>query len=454
MTDLLFNSEDLPERPPPAQAAQALPPGKPRLRVPVRDQMRMETASLDELLEPDHPARFIWAAVTQLDLGLWLGEIKAVEHGPGRDAIDPHVLVAVWVYAVMKAIGSAREIARLCTESLPFRWLCGDEPINYHSLSDFRSTGDDKWDNLLTQIVGSLMHAGLVTLERVAQDGMKVRANAGKSSFRRASTLKGCLEEARKQVEAVSGSSDEDDKGSTQRQAEARRRAASEKIQRLEEALRQCEEIQEQREASAERSGREAKEPRASTTDPEARNMKFADNGYRPGYNMQFATDTKSGMIAGVALTNAGNDGGELPPMLEQLKERYGRVPPEALVDGGFTTVATIEQAAEQGCTVYGPVKNEEKQRAEGKDPHAPKKRDSEAVAQWRARMGTDGAKAIYKLRCQVAEWVNARCRNWGLWRMPVRGLAPCRNVALLYAIAHNLDLTRKLRTQMAISGS
>lgn len=454
MADLLFNPGDLPERPPSAQPAESMPAGKPRVRVPIRDQMKMETASLDDLLEAGHPARFVWEAVIRLDLGPWLREIRAVEHGPGRDAIDPHVLVALWVYAVTRGIGSAREIARLCTESLPFRWLCGDEPVNYHTLADFRSQGGEKWDDLLTQIVGSLIHAGAVSLERVAQDGMKVRANAGKSSFRRASTLAGCLEEARNQVEAVNASADEDDEGSNRRQREARRRAAREKLQRLEEALRECEEIAKQREATAERSGREAKEPRASTTDPDARNMKFADNGYRPGVNVQYATDTGSRFIAGVEVTNAGNDLGELPPMLDQFDDRYGRVPPEALVDGGFATKAAIEQAAERGCTVYAPVKNEEKQRAEGKDPHAPKKRDSEPVAQWRARMGTEAAQAIYKLRCQVAEWVNARCRNWGLWRMPVRGLRACRNVALLYAIAHNIDLTRKLRAEVGISGN
>lgn len=446
MAKLLFNPDDLPERPPPAQPAEAMPAGKPRVRVPIRDQMKMEVASLDGLLEADHPARFIWAAVTRLDLSLWLGEIKAVERGPGRDAIDPHVLVALWVYAVTKGIGSAREIARSCRESLPFRWLCGDEPVNYHTLADFRSRGGEKWDNLLTQIVGSLMHAGLVTLERVAQDGMKTRANAGKSSFRCASTLEGCLEEARKQVETVNAPADDDEKEPTSRQSAARKRAAREKLERLEEALRQCEGVQEQREATAERSGREVKEPRASTTDPTARNMKFPDNGYRPGFNVQFATDTGSGIVVGVEVTNAGNDTGELPPMLDQINDRYGRVPSEALIDGGFTTVDAIEQAAEKGCTVYAPTKNEKKQRAAGKDPNAPRKRDSEPVAKWRVRMGTDAAKAIYKLRCQTAEWVNARCRNWGLRSMPVRGMSACRSVALLYAIAHNLVLTGKPR--------
>jgi hypothetical protein len=174
--------------------------------------------------------------------------------------------------------------------------------------------------------------------------------------------------------------------------------------------------------------------------------MKFADGGYRPGYNVQFATDTESGVIVGVEVTNAGTDSEELTPMFDQLDERYDRVPDEALVDGGFATIEAIDQAHERGCTVYASIKDEEKQRAAGKDPNAPKKGDSEAVANWRTRMGTEAAKLTYKLRCQTAEWVNAQCRNRGFWHMPVRGGPRCRIVGLLYAIAHNLLVMERLR--------
>ena len=167
--------------------------------------------------------------------------------------------------------------------------------------------------------------------------------------------------------------------------------------------------------------------------------MKFPDGGFRPGYNVQFATDTESGVIMGVEVTNAGGDGEELPPMLDQLEERYERMPNEALVDGGFATKDAIDQADERGCTVYAPIKAEEKKRAAGEDPHARKKGDSDAVAAWRSRMGTEAAKLIYRLRCQTAEWVNAQARNRGFWFMPVRGQPRCRNIALLFAIAHNL---------------
>jgi len=451
MTLPLSQPDDSHDVPSPADlACPVTPPGKPRLRIAVRDQVEFRWASLEQLLEVDHPVRTVWAAICSLDLADWLTEIKAIEHHVGRDATDPRILMALWVYATIKGIGSARELARLCRESLPYQWLCGGVTVNYHLLSDFRSQGGEKWDRLLTQIVGSLLAAELVTMDRIAQDGMRVRASAGKSSFRRRGTLEECLEDARQQVEALKTADDEQGSEATDRQAKARQRAARQQQERLEEALRQCAELQGQREASAKQSGRKVDEARASTTDPEARVMKFPDGGYRPGYNVQFATDTASGVIVGVEVTNAGTDGDQLVPMLDQLKERYGRLPPEAVVDGGFATTTSIEEATERDCTVYAPVKEEKKQREQGKDPYARKKHDSDAIAAWRARMGTEEGKSVYKVRGQVAEWVNARCRNWGLWFMPVRGGTRCRIVGLLYAVAHNLLLAGRLRAEAA----
>jgi transposase len=438
------------EQPSPAEVAAEgrAKGGRPRLRLPQRDQVEIRWASLDQLLESDHQTRVVWAAVCGLDLGRWLAEIKAVEGGVGRDATDPRLLVALWVYATLDGVGSARELARLCEKHLAYQWLCGGVTVNYHLLADFRSQGADKWDELLTQIVGTLMAEELVTLTRVAQDGMRVRANAGKSSFRRRKRLEECLAEAKEQVENLKRLAEESPEELSRRQRAARQRAAAERQQRLEEALRQCEQLQQEREETAKKSCRKAAEARASTTEPEARVMKFSDGGYRPGHNVQFATDVASKIIAGVDDTNEGVDLGQLPPMLNQLQERYQRTPEEALVDGGFAARDAIEEAANRHCTVYAPLKEEEKQLEAGKDPYAPKKGDSEAVAAWRARMGTTTAKEVYKLRAQTAEWVNALCRNRGLWQMPVRGRVKCRTVAVLYAITHDLIQGVKLRLE------
>lgn len=450
MKQTLFDKGDA-VRPSPGEVAvgQTMA-GNPRLRVPQRNQVEMHWASLDELLEADHPARMVWAFVCGLDLGRWLTTIKSVEGAAGRDATDPRLLVALWIYATIEGVGSARELERLCEKHLAYQWLCGGVSANYHLLSDFRSRGGDKWDDLLTQIVASLLAENLVALKRVAQDGMRVRASAGAASFRRKPRLERFLAEAREQVEALKPLADESVEDAARRRQAARRRASEERQRRLEEAIGHCDQLQQQREETAKITGKKPIEARASTTDPEARTMKFPDGGYRPGYNVQFSTDTASGIIVGVDVTNHGTDMEELPPMLEQLEERYDRPPEEALVDGGFASLDAIDDAAQRGCTVYAPLKDEQKQLAAGKDPYAPKRYDSEAVASWRERMGTAAAKLVYRLRCQTAEWVNANCRNRGLQQMPVRGKPKCRTIAVLYAITHDIVRVAALRAKVA----
>src|SRR5574340_977477 len=211
MDSLLFNSDEF-KGPSPGELAELAKEeaatgqrlkGKPRLRVPHRVQVEMHWASLDELLEEDHPARAVWQAVCLIDLSAWLDEVKAVEGRCGRDATDPRLLLALWVLATLEGIGLARELERLCAKHLAYQWLCGGVSVNYHMLSDFRSEGGGKWDNVLTQIVAALMSEGLVTMQRVAQDGMKVRANAGSASFRRRPRLERFYEQARQQAKTL-----------------------------------------------------------------------------------------------------------------------------------------------------------------------------------------------------------------------------------------------------------
>jgi transposase len=438
VTQLPFKSDDQPE-PSPAQAAQNTGRGVPRLRVPQRDQVEISWASLDERLDPDSPARVVWSLVCKLDLDAWLQDVKAIEHHVGRNATDPRLLVALWIYATLKAIGSAREIERLCKDHLAYQWLCGGVSVNYHMLADFRSQGGEKWEELLIQIVATLMSEGLVTMDRIAQDGMKVRANAGNSSFRRKERLEQFLEDAKLQVETLKKLAETNPDELTRRQRGARERAARERQTRIEAAINQCEILREEREKSAKKKGGKVTEARASTTDPEARTMKFSDGGFRPGYNIQFATDTATGIIVGVAVTNAGADAEQMPPMLDQLEEHYEHLPAEVLVDGGFASLDAIDATEDRGCKVYAPVKEAKKQEKAGKDPFARKPTDTDLTAAWRKRMGEEASKLMYRLRGQTAEWVNAMCRNRGLWQMPVRGQQRCQMVATLYAITHNL---------------
>ena len=395
-----------------------------------RQQVELRVFHLDGTIPGDHPVRAIWAFVEGVDLSGFYEDSKSVEGRAGRPAIDRRILLALWLYGTIEGVGSARALDRLSKEHVVYQWICGGVGVNYHTLADFRVRHEEAMDDLLTQSVASLMSEGLVELKRVAQDGMKVRASAGASSFRRKKTLRECMKQAKEQVRTLRRELEEDPGAATRREQAARERAARDRADRVKKALERARELEKEK---PKKKDKEA--VRASTTDPQARVMKMGDGGWRPAYNVQLATDTPSQIIVGVEVTNQGNDQGQIEPMIDQLQERYEVAPAETLVDGGYTAHADLEAVAGR-TTVYAPVP---KPRDPGIDPHRPKATDSPVIAEWRKRMKTARAKRIYKERAATAECVNAQARNRGLIRVLVRGIEKVRAVALLYALGHNL---------------
>jgi transposase len=426
----------------------------PRLLYGQRHQVELRCESLDQLLPPDHPARAVWAFVGALDLGPLLAGIGSLPGQAGAPAYDPRILLAVWLYATIEGVGSSRELEELCADHLAYRWLCGGLAISYRTLSGFRTGHGAFLDRLLTQTAAALLKEGLIELKRVAQDGLKVRAAAGASSFRRPATIERCLDEARAQVEALRSQVDEDAGAAGRRAQAAKERAAADRLQRLAAARRELAALQA---ANAEKAAGRRRDPaqlRTSTTDPQARKMKMADGGFRPAYNVQLATTTAGGVIVGVDVSSAGADAEQMPPMLGQIEARFAAKPAEVLVDGGFASRAAIGAAEGDGTAVYAPVKEARQQVAAGRDPYARKKGDTDATAAWRARMGTAEARAIYKQRASTAEWVNAQARNRGLDRVAVRGRAKVLVVVLWYALAHNFGRMLALRAAQAAGGA
>jgi len=347
--ELFEPDPELPASPSPSAAASA--PGVARVLRPNRTQLELRPCDLESLLPDGHRARLVWAWVERSDLSAIYAGIRAVQGGSGRSAIAPEILFALWLYATLEGVGSARAIARLTLEHDAYRWICGGVSVNYHTLSDFRSALGEVLDALLTDSVAVLMAEGVVRLKQVAQDGARVRASAGAASFRRGATLTQCLEAARTQVERLKEQLDADPAAPTRRQQAARERAARERQERLERALGRLPEVAEMKA----KQGKPRESARVSTTDAEATVMKMADGGYRPAYNAQFATDTESQVIVGVEAATAGSDMGQLMPMLEQVGERCGQDPDAWLVDGGYPAHEQIAQAAER-TDVYAPV--------------------------------------------------------------------------------------------------
>src|SRR3954469_1827203 len=430
--------------------------GAARLRMVERRQVELRAISLEDLVPADHRVRLVWRFVEGLDLS---GFQQGGGGQPGHPPAAPRILVALWLFATIEGIGSARAVARLCDEHIAYQWLCGGVGMKAKTLADFRVDHGTLLARLLVDRFTALVRPGVASLDRIAQDGVRVRASAGAASFRRDSTLEGCRSAAEQAVRDLRAEVKGDPGALSRRQAAARQRAAEERERRVREALAVTRELRAQQEEKArreaERAARQAatageaapakerpKEPRASTTDAQARIMKMADGGYRPAYNVQFASDTRSGAIAGVSVDTVGSDMGKMAPMNEALAADYGQRPGQHLADGGFAKLADIADLAHAGVVVYVPVPTP---RNAERDRYAPLPGDPPEVAAWRERMNTDDAKAIYKERAQTAECANAQARNRGLKQFLVRGLEAVTATALWYALAHNMACTWRL---------
>ena len=305
--------------------------------------------------------------------------------------------------------------------------------MNHHLLSDFRTAHGDFLDQLLTDTIATLLHREIVTLETVSQDGMRVRANAGSSSFRREPNLQKCREQAAEQVRILREEREDEDKGGGSGQD--RKTVARERLERVDAALKDLEKLQKQKEERKKGTGADA---RCSTTDPEARRMKMGDGGFRPAWNVQFVTDARSRMIVAVDVTNNGSDRGQMMPLYENVCGRYEKVPGDYLVDGGFATKGDIT-ALERGKTkVFAPIQQADQMQKRGTAPHARQSGDTDEMFAFRQRMATGEAKETYRQRGSVAEYPNAECRNRGMQQFRVRGREKVRAVALWYVLTFN----------------
>lgn len=452
-----------------------------RVLFPNRKQIELRPSDLESLLPEGHRARIVWGFVVGQDLSALNAQIKAVEGGAGRPAIAPEILYALWLFATLEGVGSGRKLEKLTRQHDAYRWICGGVQVNYHSLSDFRSQSGDALDGLLTENIAGLMAAGVVKLKSVAQDGMRVRASAGAASFRREEKLKGYLETARAQVEALKKQVSDDPGFDDRRGKAAQERAAKDREARIEAALNRLPELA----AIKQRQGKKGEDARASTTDADATVMKMGDGGFRPAYNVELGTDTESQIIVGVDVVTTGSDMAQMAPMVEQVIKRCGNAPENWLVDGGFPAHEQIDAVAAH-TRVIAPVPKAKtpkdkkdksgtpsRESSEGGagelaapttgesappppaiDPHQRKPGDSPAVGDWRERMGADDIKALYKERAAVAECVNAQARNRNLVLLPVRGLKKVKAVVTLYALAHNLMRMISLAPEMLKIGT
>jgi transposase len=473
-----------------------------------REQLCWRVVDVERLIGEEHPARAIWEFVGKLDLSGYSAEIRAVEGQAGRPAWDPRLLISLWVYAYSEGVGSARAIEELCEWEPGYQWLTGATVVNAHTLSDFRGKHEQALNALFVQILGLLSADGLITLERVMQDGTKIRANAAQDSFRRKERVEQALKHAQEQVAAVEAIAEEE---SSRRAAKARQRARRERQQRLEGALKEFEKLA----AEGDHKGKE--ERRVSTTDPQARVMKQPGGGFAPSYNVQVSTDAANGVVVAVEVVQAGNDFEQLRPGMDRVNQNLGETPDQVVADGGYVSRDNIVEMKSRGVEFIGPQCDEQGKGKssyegrgvspayhssqfvydaatdsfrcpqgkilayEGKEEHntqvsyryraqrsdcqgcavkgqcCPGNRvtgrsihrseELAEVAEFRHHMQSEQAREIYRQRAQVAETPNLWIKaKFGLRQFSVRGLSKVRMEALWACLTYNICVWMRLR--------
>jgi len=422
-----------------------------------RFQTRWDFIDLEALLPSDHRVRIVMSFVDGLDLQALYDAIKSREGEPGRPPPDPAVLLALWLYATVEGVGSARQLNRLAQSDLAYRWIAGGVPLNYHGLSDFRVGHVEVLDRLLTESVTALIAEGVVSLAEIAVDGTKVRANASRESFKTGNKLAQIGAAVEQRLVALKGEIGTDPEASSRRKRAAQERAAREVKERAERARAALDRVRAEREQRAKRHSQdEAKksEPKASLSDPEARNMRFADGAIGPAYNAQIAVAPNEGIIVSLEMTDRRNDAGLAAPMLDDVVRRYGEAPETLLVDTHYATSEDIAALAEHVAgpvKVFAPIPSERDDVTPGTLANRLRKRarEPESVKEWRSRMATQDGRDVYRLR-KLIERINANLKNHGFGFIPVRGLLKAKAIALWHALANNLMAAHRLRTKAA----
>lgn len=475
-------------------------PGVPRVQPVNRTQLQFRVVDVEALIPEDHPARAVWEFVGKLDLSRFTEEIRAVEGSAGRPAYDPQLLVSLWIYSYSQGVTSARAIERLCAHDPAYQWLTGLAGLSAHTLSDYRVAHGDALREVFIQVLGVLSAAGLITLERVTQDGTRIRAAAASKRFHRKARIQEALREARAHVEALEALPEDE---GHRRQQTARARAQRAKVERLEAALQTFEQL----------TATKSRVDRVSTTDPDARVMKQADGGTAPSYNVQLSTDATHKLIVAVDVTQAGSDYQQLLPGLHRIEQNLGMPPAQVIVDGGYISSDNIAALAARGVELIGPAPTDDpitvsrttSYHARGVSPAyeasrfvydpasntyrcpqgqllrydawydrdgtrrirykalavdclacpakrvcCPRNREGRSIERrayvaqvqaFRKQMQTDAARALYRQRAPVAEfpnlWIKAKL---GLRQFRVRGVSKVRLEALWAALTYNIQ--------------
>lgn len=416
-----------------------------KLKTPCRNQCEFRTASLDELLPQEHRARDVWDFVESMDTSICLEYINTFKQQRGRPAIDPKILLALWIYTILDGNVSARKLEELCILHDAYKWICGGVSVNRTDLAEFRSKNSAKFDELLTNCLAVMVNANLINDSDFSQDGTRIKANAGFNSYHRKDSLEEIKKNIEQHIKQLQIEQQKDPNIYEKRKNTQKQKVALEKRKRVQEALEyleaaKCEKIINGQRNNKPPSEEELKNTRASITDPECRKMKMGDGGYRLAYNVQFATALDSRVIYGVSVGNT-LDPKTSPILMNQVRERLKRLKLKDIsnwiADSAYSSINDIITVSLlfPECRYFAPASPRK-----GIDPKKVKKTDCEAIKKWRSMIGDPEVEELYKRRCSTAEFTNAQIKKNMPHGFCVRGKRKAKASAILHAIAQNIS--------------
>jgi transposase len=414
-----------------------------KLLLAERKQYKMDYSCLEDLIDEDHRVRSIWNYVELLNLNQILENVQTYQGSVGRPAIDPKILLTLWLYATVEGFGSAYQLEKQCNENIAYKWICGGVTVGRKTLSEFRVNYSTVLESILVNGITALIKANIVYLEEVSHDGLKVRASASEKSLKKHKSINDIKTIVEDHINRLRHEIEENPLEAVETRKKMKLQRLVEKRKRLEEACKEVEKYSEQKDQTRVKArkkkltGDEKEEIKVSITDTKARIMKMPQGGYKLAYNCGFVMDTKSGMIVGANATNNASDAGQIKHMFDYLNDKYTRAPNRYLADSGFRKNSDVQALYESGCEVYMPVPEREKQISVDQPV---------GVTLWKERMNLADSKKIYSRRASTIEWFNAGARLRGLHRFSVRGLKKIQGICILHALAHNLERMRSLK--------
>ena len=412
-------------------------------------QMLLLPEAIQDWLPEGHLAHFINDTVDSLDLSAF--HARYDKDGPRNQPFHPAMMVKVLVYGYATGVFSSRKIARKLHEDVAFRVLAAGNFPAHRTIRDFRAFHLKELSELFVQVVRLAREMSLVKLGTIAVDGTKVKANASRHKAMSYGHMRKAEAELKAQIEALlkrAQQADEAEKHEPELDIPAEIARREQRLSAIAEARARLEERQ--REAELER-GRDPDEPprggrykrefgvpedkaQDNFTDPDSRIMKRAGGGFDASYNAQTAVDEAAHIIVAAELTNCASDAGELPTMLQAVKDNLAALPEQALADSGYKAEAVFEALVGCGCELVVAVGREGKE-ALGFDPQR-----LPHTAAMAAKLKTEQGKAAYRRRKWIAEPPNGWIKNvLGFRQFSLRGLHRVQAEWKLVCMALNL---------------